>query len=190
MPSSTSRHLDPRIKRTRKLLEEAFHSLMAERPCDEISVGDITRRANVNRATFYAHFPDLHHFATEMLRNGLENAMRAGIKPGTPLDGETLVEFGTAVFEFIDHFFSFRRKLDSDKQLNIATTFQETIESFLSSWMREDRNSMRYFRDSTPENAAGALAWALYGGAVRWSRLPHRLPAAQAARDIVALLVR
>ena len=49
---------------------------------------------------------------------------------------------------------------------------------------------MRLFPGSTQENAATALAWALYGGAVRWSRLDPRPPAAQAAREIVAMLVR
>lgn len=190
MHRSNSPHLDPRIKRTRKLLEEAFQSLMAERPCDEISVGDVTKRAMVNRATFYAHFQDLHHFATEVLRGELETALRAGIKPGTPLNSETLVQCGTVLFEFLDNFYRHCSRVDSDKELNIAKTFQETIQAFLASWIRQDRNSMRLFPASTRENAATALGWALYGGAVRWSRLTLRPPATQAAREIVALLVR
>ncbi len=190
MLHSNSPHLDPRVKRTRKLLEDAFKSLLAERPSDEISVGDVTRRAKVNRATFYAHFEDIHHFATEVLRGSLQTALREGIRQGTPMNSETLIEFGTQVFEFFDHFYRHCSKLDSEKELNIAKTFQETIQIFLASWIRQDRNAMRLFPDSTPETAATALAWALYGGAVRWSRLTPRPPATQAAREIVALLVR
>lgn len=190
MPNSTSPHPDPRIRRTHKLLREAFLALLNERPIDEISVAAITKRAMVNRATFYAHFPDLQSFAIEMLRVGLESALREGIPHGTPLSGETLIEFGTTIFEWIDHFFSRGRKLNSDKQLDIATTFQETIQAFLASWMHEDRNSIQVFRDSTPESAATALSWALYGGAIRWKSLNPRLPAPQAVREIVALLVR
>lgn len=190
MLNSNSSHVDPRVKRTRKLLESAFKSLMAERPDNEISVGDITRRAGVNRATFYAHFTDIHHFAIEVLRGSFESALREGLSPGTPMNSETLTQFGTEVFEFVDYFYKHCAKLDSDKELNIANTFQETVQEFLSSWIRQDRNSMRLFPNSTPENAATALAWALYGGAVRWSHLNPRSPATQAAREIVALLVR
>ena len=188
--STSTSHLDPRVRRTRKLLEDAFKSLLRERPNDEISVGDVARRANVNRATFYAHYTDIRHFATEVLRASFEAALRESIAPGTPMNAETLTDFGASAFEFLDYFYGHASKLDSDKELNIARTFQETIQDFLSSWIRQDRNSMRLFPGSTAENAATALAWALYGGAARWSRLDPRPPAPQAAREIVVLLVR
>lgn len=122
MLHSKSTYLDPRVQRTRQLLEEAFKSLLAERPCDEISVGDITRRAKVNRTTFYAHFTDIHHFATEVLRDSLLRSLRKGIPQGTPMNSETLVEFGTVLFDFFDYFYRHCSKLDSDKELNIAQT--------------------------------------------------------------------
>ncbi len=50
--------IDPRIKRTRMFLEEAFSELLHEKDFQSISVQDITERAGINRATFYAHFPD------------------------------------------------------------------------------------------------------------------------------------
>ena len=127
MLNSKSPPPDPRVKRTRQLLEDAFQSLMAERPCDEISVGDVTRRAMVNRATFYAHFDNFRHFAIEMLRGELETALRNGVSLGTPLNSETLIEFGTALFEFMDKFYRHCSTVDSDKELNISRTFQETI---------------------------------------------------------------
>src|SRR5207245_2778046 len=50
--------VDPRVKRTRKLLQQAFIELFQEKGFAAISIQDITERATVNRATFYAHFPD------------------------------------------------------------------------------------------------------------------------------------
>lgn len=49
---------DPRIKRTRQLLQGALRTLLQERPFDEILVQDITHAATVNRATFYDHYTD------------------------------------------------------------------------------------------------------------------------------------
>ena len=50
--------LDPRVKRTRGLILQSFESLLAEKGFESISVQDVTDKAQVNRATFYAHFPD------------------------------------------------------------------------------------------------------------------------------------
>src|SRR5205807_1741174 len=47
--------VDPRVKRTRKLLQQAFIELFQEKGFASISIQDITERATVNRATFYAH---------------------------------------------------------------------------------------------------------------------------------------
>jgi AcrR family transcriptional regulator len=47
---------DRRVRRTERALKEAFVGLVLERGYDKISVEDITERADVARATFYAHY--------------------------------------------------------------------------------------------------------------------------------------
>lgn len=49
---------DPRVIRTRQLLQTALLELMQEKPFQTISVGDLTSRATLNRATFYLHYAD------------------------------------------------------------------------------------------------------------------------------------
>ena len=48
---------DRRVRRTQRALKEAFLSLVTERGYEKVSVEDITERADVARATFYAHYP-------------------------------------------------------------------------------------------------------------------------------------
>jgi AcrR family transcriptional regulator len=55
---SASQPLDPRIRRTRELLQQALDKLLETNEFEKISVQDITDAATVNRATFYAHYPD------------------------------------------------------------------------------------------------------------------------------------
>src|ERR1700732_4678232 len=50
--------IDPRIRRTRQLLQQALHKILEKKEFDEISVQDITEIATVNRATFYDHYTD------------------------------------------------------------------------------------------------------------------------------------
>ena len=49
---------DPRVRRTRRQLREAFLVLADEREIAAITVGDIAGRAGINRNTFYRHYRD------------------------------------------------------------------------------------------------------------------------------------
>jgi AcrR family transcriptional regulator len=50
--------LDRRVQRTHQLLHQALVELIMEKSYDQITVQDILDRANIGRATFYAHFTD------------------------------------------------------------------------------------------------------------------------------------
>src|SRR5215468_4921095 len=50
--------VDPRIRRTRELLQQALESLLKTKDFDAISVQEIADAATVNRATFYDHYTD------------------------------------------------------------------------------------------------------------------------------------
>jgi AcrR family transcriptional regulator len=56
--ASVKRATDRRVERTRKLLQDALIAMMIEKGYDATTVQDIIDRANVGRATFYAHFAD------------------------------------------------------------------------------------------------------------------------------------
>ncbi|MDQ1408917.1 MAG: hypothetical protein QOJ41_652, partial [Acidobacteriaceae bacterium] len=60
--------LDPRILRTRQLLQGALRNLFKQKEFDKISVQDITEAATVNRATFYAHYDDKFALLGELIR--------------------------------------------------------------------------------------------------------------------------
>src|ERR1700742_2625499 len=51
-------HVDPRIRRTRVLLQDALGKLLERKEFEKISVQDISEAATVNRATFYDHYAD------------------------------------------------------------------------------------------------------------------------------------
>jgi len=62
--------VDPRVRRTRKLLIEAFMGLMKEQRFSSITIQNIAVRAGVNRATFYTHFEDKHELLNTLVRGG------------------------------------------------------------------------------------------------------------------------
>ena len=57
--------LDRRIERTRRSLRDAVLKLAETEDLDDISVHDITRKAGINRATFYQHYRDKHELIAQ-----------------------------------------------------------------------------------------------------------------------------
>jgi AcrR family transcriptional regulator len=65
--------VDLRVRRTRKLLQEAFLKLMSKKSFQAITVQDISAEAMVNRSTFYDHFVDQYELAELLIQilNGM-----------------------------------------------------------------------------------------------------------------------
>lgn len=85
---------DRRVQRTRQLLREALLALIVERGYDGLTVQDIIDRANLGRATFYAHYRDKQDLLTETFA-GLREVFQAqqhdaGAGAGTPLEQVSL----------------------------------------------------------------------------------------------------
>jgi AcrR family transcriptional regulator len=69
-----SASVDLRVRRTRKLLQEALIDLTVEKGFAAVSIRDICERAMVNRSTFYRHYLDKYAVLDEYLDN-LETSM-------------------------------------------------------------------------------------------------------------------
>lgn len=59
--------MDLRVRRTKKLIVEAFIQLIEEKGYDSITIQDIADKAMINRATFYAHFKDKKDLYEQLL---------------------------------------------------------------------------------------------------------------------------
>lgn len=68
--------MDTRTERTRRALRDALFELAGERGFEAVSVSDIAERAQVNRSTFYQHYPDRDTLLADTLD---EAATEAGV---------------------------------------------------------------------------------------------------------------
>lgn len=58
MTQKTETSEDLRVRRTRKLIQQAFIELTVEKGFAALTIRDITERAMINRSTFYHHYLD------------------------------------------------------------------------------------------------------------------------------------
>ena len=82
---------DPRVTRTRKLIRDALYTLLEQKPFSDVSVQDIAEQATINRATFYAHFPDKYALLEDLVRTEY-GAHLARHKPIAAYDATGLLE--------------------------------------------------------------------------------------------------
>ena len=52
--------------RSKRLIRQALLELLEEKEYERITVTDIVKRADLNRSTFYAHYPDVHGVVEEI----------------------------------------------------------------------------------------------------------------------------
>lgn len=57
---------DRRVRKTKKLLENALAELLSEKPLKSITVREIAERADINRGTFYLHYKDVYDMAEKI----------------------------------------------------------------------------------------------------------------------------
>ncbi len=90
---------DRRVRRTKKLLTQALTSLMKEKQIKDITVKELTEKADMNRGTFYLYYKDIFQML-ESIEEELLLALNLILdeKLGeTPLNEQMLVD----LFEFM-----------------------------------------------------------------------------------------
>jgi AcrR family transcriptional regulator len=118
---------DLRVRRTRKLLQQAFIECTIEKGFAAITVRDITERAMVNRSTFYRHYLDkydlLEQYMNEMYDSFEEQQGVAGSNP--PEVSSSLID----LLKHIQQFAGFYRvMLGMQGELLFTQRFRHKIE--------------------------------------------------------------
>jgi AcrR family transcriptional regulator len=186
MMSNNDEKLDPRVKRTRLMIEEAFTALISEKGFQALSVQDITERAGINRATFYAHFPDkyslLDHAIEQEFRQEIEKRMLNGCHFSTG----NLKILIIAVCEFVSRSHEHCAKTEQQFRSLVEAQVRSQIQGLLSHWLENipegENSAISHERTST------AASWAIYGLATEWSRSRRMPPVEQYAEEVLPLV--
>lgn len=168
---------DRRVQRTRQLLRGALMSLIQEKGFEALSVQDIIDRANVGRATFYAHFnnkDDLLVSGLEELRASLKERQRQALSGGTSVD-ERAFAFSQEMFLHAnEHRDMFRSMVGKQS----GAVVQRLLHKMLVDLVRDDLKAMTSgsATGSTPAEAVVQfVAGGLFGLLMWWADGKMRL---------------
>ncbi len=94
---------DRRKQRTRRMLRDALLVLIVEKGYDDLSVQDITEKADLRRATFYLHYKDKNELLEAVLREIFDELVKE-LEPliqSDALGGKTQVETFAVMYRHI-----------------------------------------------------------------------------------------
>jgi AcrR family transcriptional regulator len=129
--------VDPRVRRTRRLLRDAMISLVIEKNYESITIKEITERAEVAYITFFRHFESLDQLLMEVLDEGLIELQGHIETLAKQSETSALETEGRLIFEYIGQkadLFSILLKSQSVSRVrkkvvrNIAAIFQKSCQ--------------------------------------------------------------
>lgn len=171
------RAVDRRVQRTRQLLRTALMSLIQEKGFESSSVQDIIDRANVGRATFYAHFDskeDLLASGIDELRASLRERQHQALSSTTADD--RLFAFSCELFIHADAHRTVFRAMVGKRS---GAVVQQLLHKMLVDLVREELKLMSPTSRAT-ETPAEAIAQFIGGGLfgllIWWANGKMRMP--------------
>ena len=185
---TTGLKLDPRVKRTRKLLQQALTELMTEKSFRAITVRDIAARATLNRVTFYAHFPDKHALLEYTIRDMIRARLRSELPEGSAFNPNNLATLILTVCEFVSEMDRHCPPPHGQMEPLMEKQIKAELYEILRSWLTDlplDGSQ----QPATAEQTAMVSSWGIYGAALQWSQQEEPEPVAEFAQQVLPLIL-
>lgn len=166
--SKEEEKVDPRVKRTRNLILQAFEELLAEKNFESISVQDVTAKAQINRATFYAHFQDKYALLDYTITHLFRQEMKKRMLDACHYTPENLRSLILVVCEFLSRLHSECAQPHQQFESLVEGTIKKQIFELLSHWLEQSKPRI------PTEIPATVATWAIYGLASFYSHSKKR----------------
>jgi AcrR family transcriptional regulator len=168
---SNKESLDPRVRRTKKWLQEALLSLMLQKPFTKISIAEITDKAEVSRPTFYLHYKNKEEVLEDYLDSMYKNFM-IDMQPylDSIIQGKMAVKF----FEQIaDQAVFLRSLIDSE----VSNLVMNKLHKYCYDVIKQALDQAPYssIEDTIWDYVIASIAGSVYAMSIRWLQMdmPH-----------------
>jgi AcrR family transcriptional regulator len=144
---------DPRVRRTRRILQDALVSLILEKDYASISIKEITDRAEVAYITFFRHYNGIDELLLEVLDEGLAELLRHIATVAGQGEGPANEVEGKLIFEYIKQKSDlFRILLKSQSVTRIRKSVIQNIATILQSSCSFLQRPNSYVSDNIASN--------------------------------------
>ena len=187
MPISDCEVRDPRIRRTRQLLQGALLTLMQTKGFDEISVLDITDAATVNRATFYDHYTDKYSLLDATVAGGFHKLLH---ERNVLFDGTCPSAASAIILAACDYL---TQTHGNTSACTRQSAFEPLVDAAITNAIRRVLANGIQQHGSDPavpsDMIAMAASWAIYGAVKQWFYTPSHPTAEEIVPSILNLVL-
>jgi AcrR family transcriptional regulator len=156
---------DPRVIRTRHLILDAFVENLNKMDFNAITISDITKKATINRATFYAHFPDKYALLDALFSGTFLDYIIKRVDPDAMLTEETIEQLIVSLCDYHESTNRCVKKYDSVAPINEKNIKIQLEKFILQLLSRESAKTDSKHLELT----ATMLCWSLYGITFQWN---------------------
>ena len=172
---------DRRVKYTKMVLRDSLVKLLSEKDISRISIKEICESADVNRATFYAHYADQYDLLEKVENELLEN-IRSYLSghendglPRSDTEWSVTVDMVTKIFDYLKENASLCKLMLTDKRnMDFQKRFMTLVyDPYFLRMANEgvyDREEMAYVYSFTLMGFVGAVQTWLDNGMNQSSR--------------------
>lgn len=154
---------DRRVLRSRQALIEAFRALLEEKTFSEISVYQISERADLNRGTFYAHFSDKYELLEQLIREQFRAYLDKGLSDSQYKQRNNNLQ---RVIQLAISYFQESRCImrpDAPIAYIVERALQHELQTILANWLQQNSVIEKHQWSLPLEMVASMMAWSIFG---------------------------
>ena len=180
------KHSDRRAQRTRQLVRQAGLEVIRDKGFTAMTIQDVADRANVNRGTFYAHFPDKYALLEALVRDQFRHHLMHTLPPVSLWERQTVRRLIQVVLEY---FAQEHRHCEPADVIDpfLERAANEELATLLVQWLQHGASEDRQWRVPV-DTLAWVISWTILGAAIHWSHDPTPRSSEQVADDILLVI--
>lgn len=163
--------IDRRILRTKEAINKAFLELFSEKELEQITINDISERANVNRGTVYLHYTDKYDLLNKCIDDHLNKMFISCLVSGSTHEHLDLISALKPAFTYFEeNYLFFSSMLSNQRSFSFRERMQQNIVDSI-----QVKVSMQGINQGMDQELITQFIASAFVGTVEWWIL-HKMP--------------
>ncbi|MDQ0428752.1 AcrR family transcriptional regulator [Planomicrobium stackebrandtii] len=159
---------DRRIDKSKNALKDALILLMEEKEFKSITITEIVHLANLNRGTFYKHYPTQEELLNELIEDVLSDLVSSYRDPYITVPNFDVGKLSSSSVKIFDHVERYSRFYTIIVNSNVLPGFQNRICQVLKELIQSDLIKLMPNPEIDCSLLSSYNAYALFGLIIEW----------------------
>ena len=189
MVKDTVARTDRRVVRTRRRIEKALFELIEEKGFRKMTVQDIAERADINRATFYAHYEDKYDLLMHSVESNFLRRLQERVEEPTALTDENIRALLHETLTLVNRISGGCMPGGVDDLMPyIVRQLQDSLYAVIQEWIENTakRHSEPAFDEDT---LAMVISSMVFGTATQWIGGPKNVSAEELIDSVMTMMI-